>query len=70
MRDIVLTVQGELDAGYLEGKTFQIHVLPGNKLLLYPVTLPAGGRCPVIVKDEQCGKQAGHEGKHMWLNGD
>ena len=30
----------------------------------------AVSRCRVIIKGEQCGLKAGHEGKHLWLNGD
>lgn len=55
----------------LEGRTFQVHLLPDGRLRLYPVTLlEAPCRCPVIVGGEQCGEQQGHEGKHCWSNGD
>lgn len=27
-------------------------------------------RCPVFIGGERCGKQAGHDGKHIWANGD
>lgn len=54
-----------------EGQTYQLHALPGNKVRLALVELPPPDtRCPIVVAGERCGKNAGHEGKHMWANGD
>ena len=71
--DLVLDASGpaSLDLQTLEGRTFQVHVLPGAKLHLYPVEIdPDLARCPVIVGGERCGGKAGHSGKHQWNNGD
>lgn len=56
----------------LDGRTFQVHVLPGTTMLrLYPVTLPEPDtRCPVVIGGERCGELAGHGGKHCWAGGD
>lgn len=54
----------------LEGKTFQAHVLPGNRVRLYEVKIMSLRRCPVIIHGERCGLDAGHECKHMWAGGD
>lgn len=65
---IVLTVAEDVRG--LEGRLFQAHVLPGGRLRLYPVTLAHEARCPIIVGGERCGREAGHEGKHVWAGGD
>lgn len=57
--------------GDLDGRTFQVHVKPDKSLLLVEVTMdPSLRRCPACVKGERCGREAGHEGKHMWGRGD
>ncbi len=68
-QDVVLTVV-DADLTTLEGRLFQAHVLPGNRLRLYPVTLVHDARCPVVIKGERCGNVAGHVGKHDWAGGD
>lgn len=70
---IILTIAAEYDPASLEGRTFQIHVRDGDRIVLYPVRIQADqaeSRCPVIIGGERCGDVAGHEGKHMWLRGD
>lgn len=52
----------------IEGKTFQIHFLPNNRISLCEVKI--ANVCPVIIHGEACGKPCGHEGKHMWSGGD
>ena len=75
--DIVLSVTNADAASLaaLEGRTFQLHVLPGSRLRLVSVTIApppmtTAPVCPVILKGERCGRSAGHTGKHMWANGD
>lgn len=70
MDEVIITYSGYIEPEWVEGKTFQVHVLPDNKLRLYLVTLDHDERCPVIIKGERCGLKAGHEGKHMWGSGD
>jgi hypothetical protein len=61
----------EFPLSELEGRTFQIHVLPNDNLKLVPTTIDKdSGRCPVVIGGERCGERAGHEGKHCWGNGD
>lgn len=69
---MVLTVTGDVDLKELDCKLFQVHVMPDNRIKLIPVTLITDRytKCPVIVQGERCGCNAGHEGKHMWGNGD
>lgn len=55
----------------MEGKLFQAHVVCPGILKFIPCSLAEPDtRCPVIVGGEQCGRAAGHEGKHMWSDGD
>ena len=75
MRPVVLTVQEPV--ADLDGETFQLHVLPGGRVRLSPVTvapLYLAPCCPVVVGGERCGLPWGHEGehegKHQWSNGD
>lgn len=79
-RSLILTL-AELpaDMSALDGKTFQVHLLPSiasaigeqpMRLRLYPVTITVDTRCPVIVGGERCGRKVGHDGKHMWGGGD
>jgi hypothetical protein len=45
MEDIILKIEGDMPD--VEGKTFQMHLLPGNRIRLYPVIIPIeAGRCP------------------------
>jgi hypothetical protein len=61
----------EADLPLLEGRTFQAHPKPDGRLLLVEVMLdPSLKRCPVCVKGERCGREVGHDGKHMWGRGD
>lgn len=58
--DIVLTLAHDDDLSALEGRTFQVHLLPGKKIRLYPVTLPESDlRCPAIIGGERCAERAG-----------
>jgi hypothetical protein len=69
--EIVLCLEAPADPALLEGQTFQLHVLPGCRLRLYPVEVVSGaGRCPVLVAGERCGGEAGHPGKHHWASAD
>ncbi len=69
-QNIVLSLN-EAAPPELDGKMFQVHILPGNRLRLYPVEiLPPDSRCPVKVGGERCGLAADHAGKHCWANGD
>lgn len=73
-KDILLKLSDPIlpeDLKDLDGKTFQVHVYDHSKICLVSVRLiDERPRCPVIVGGEQCGMKAGHEGKHMWANGD
>lgn len=75
--DVILTTDVPQEGlSLLEGRSFQVHVLPDQRLRLVPIRvcitslvfLPP--QCPVELKGEQCGKKWGHEGKHVWANGD
>lgn len=72
--DLILKVEGVVPSNVvlsdLEGKTFQIHRLSGNRIRLYPISVRHDGQCTIMLKGERCGKAAGHEGKHCWGNGD
>jgi len=70
MKPIVLVLM-EPPPDSLEGRTFQAHILPGNKVLLYLVELPEAARCNALLYGaegigEQCGRRVGHEGQHCW----
>lgn len=68
---IVLTLAPGQDVSNLDGKTFQVHILPDGRMRLALVTLiRPDDRCPVIVGGERCGCRPGHAGKHMWAGGD
>ncbi len=70
---IIMTSESETTLSELEGKSFQIHVLPNGKLRLYPLSFVkpyVDLDCPIILAGERCGKPAGHPGKHTWANGD
>lgn len=55
----------------LEGRTFQVHLLPGDRLRLYPVEISREAmRCPAVVGGERCCLTVGHFGKHRWAGGD
>jgi hypothetical protein len=55
----------------LDGRSFQVHVMPNNRLRLYPLEIePPDRRYTVVVGGERCGAVAGHAGKHCWGGGD
>lgn len=74
MAGIVLQLSNchDQEINKLEGNTYQVHVLPGNRIMLSLVELADDlwRRCPFIVGGERCGREIGHQGKHMWARGD
>ncbi len=69
LANVVLTVAGKVPAE-LDGRLFQVYLLPDGRVQLSPVMLCVDERCPVILKGERCGGTAGHEGRHYWAGGD
>jgi hypothetical protein len=70
---IITTTEPEEALQALEGRSFQVHLLSGSRLLLVPLSIrPAAllTRCPVILGGEQCADVSGHPGKHQWERGD
>jgi hypothetical protein len=68
--EVILQLADPADPA-LEGRTFQVHLLPDGRLRLYPVEIMGGlCRCPVLLAGERCGRVVGHEGKHCWASGD
>ena len=68
VKSFILKIDGDIPD--IEGKNFQVHLLPNNCIRLYSVTLLHDDRCPIIVNGERCGERVGHEGKHCWAGGD
>lgn len=70
-KKIVIHIEGEVNPEDLHDRTFQVHHVTGNTFSLYEVVLtPPDTQCPVVIYGERCGCKAGHEGKHMWADGD
>lgn len=71
-KTVVIETREDVDRlDELDGKTYQVAVLPDGKLKLYEVNLCCEARrCPIIVGNERCGQLEGHPGKHGWAGGD
>jgi hypothetical protein len=70
VKPIILQVRTEPDREQLDGKLFQVDVLPDFRIKLSPVSVRADQRCQVVINGERCSGAAGHTGKHFWAGGD